>query len=346
MRKNFMFLIFFGLGIGWAQTQLPDGPPKLLDSVTPEYPVHLKEQRVVGSAQIICLIDENGSVKDAAVDHAALPEFGQAALAAVRQFKYQPAVKNGQRRAIKVAIPIEFSLGDGILAELEARRTKEPLPPGLPIIAAKEVDILPMLKKEIRPKTPEILKQSRQLGQTVMGFIVDERGVPRDVHAIVTTHAECAKEALAVITQWRFSPATKDGKAVRTAIELPLVFFPEDTSANGARVKPGVSSTLSDKVVRQAQAAEGGNFTPPRPRKQQSMEFPEEMAIRGQTGRVVVEFVINPHGEVCEVQTMDKTNAFFSTLAERAVSHWTFIPAKKDGVPVYCHVKQLIEFQY
>ena len=61
---------------------------------------------------------------------------------------------------------------------------------------------------------------------------------------------------------------------------------------------------------------------------------------------VTVEFVINPRGAVSEVKTTDTTNMFFSTLAERAVSHWTFIPAKKDGVPVYCYAKQLIEFQY
>lgn len=339
-------LLLISLVIGRAQTPLPDGPPRLLKSVAPIYPAQLREQRVIGSANILCRITEEGKVSDATVEYATQQDFGLSALAAVRQFKYQPAIKNGQNRATKVKIPVEFSFDDSELAGFEEQRAKESLPPGPPILAAREVDQLPGLKKEIRPKTPSPLSQSRQTGQTLTGFVVDEQGMPRDVHPIITTHAECATAAVEVIRQWKFSPATKEGKAVRVAIELPMVFFPEDTSANGARVRPGVRSTLSAKAVRQARDAEGGNYAPPRPRKQQPVEFPAEMSRRGLVGRVVVEFVINPHGEVSEVQAVDQTNAFFSTLAERAVSHWTFSPAKKDGVPVYCRAQQLIEFQY
>jgi TonB family protein len=338
-------LLLLTLAVGQAEPSRPDSPPRILTAAKPEYPAHLMEQRVIGSAMIFCQVDESGSVSDTTVEHASMPEFGAAALAAVQQYKFHPAIRNDREYAVKIRVPVDFNLSDSYLLKLDAERPKEALPPGPAVFKAMEVDTMPKLLKEIRPETPAALIETRQLGQAVIGFVVDEHGIPRDIHTLITTHPACASEAAAVIRCWKFSPGIKHGNPVRTAIELPMVFFPENPSANGARVLPGASITLDARITGLVPDPTGRKFTPPRVRKRHRPEFPEEMINRGLGGRVMADLIISPTGNVTHIKSHEKTNLFFSTLAERALSRWTFHPAKIDGVPVISHVRQEIDFR-
>jgi len=177
-------LFLLALALGQAEPSRPDSPPRVQTPVRPEYPAHLLKQRVVGSAMILCEVDENGSVSGATVEHASMPAFGAAAVAAVQQYKFLPAVRNGRVYAVKIRVPVDFNLSDSYLQKLDAERTKEVLPPGPAVFTAMEVDTMPKLAKELRPETPAALVETRQLGQAVIGFVVDELGMPRDVHTL------------------------------------------------------------------------------------------------------------------------------------------------------------------
>jgi len=301
----------------------------------------------VGSVDLQGVINEQGEVKDLVVNQASREEFAHAAIAAVAQWKYLPATKAGQPCAVRVGIPVGFALGPADLADLDARRTRESLPPGPGVHPVEQLDEWPELKKEIRPDTPGILKQERRFGQAVMALIVDEHGAPRDIHPLITTHAECAQAAAAVIEKWRFTPGKKGGRAVRTELEVTLVFFPENHAASGLRVRPGVRSGEGlerlPAELREARPIKQVG-TPPKAVKQVPPDYPGEMSSRGLTGRVVVEMIIDAHGRVTHVGTLGGANPFFAAMAERAFSHWRFKPATLDGVPVACRASQLIEF--
>lgn len=332
---------------GEAPVARPDTLPQPRIQPAPDYPKALREQRIVGSVDLRGLIDEHGDVKELVVDRASREEFAHAAIAAVSQWKYLPATMAGRPRAVRVGIPVGFALTPEDLAELDARRTKELLPPGPAVHPVEELDEWPELKKEIRPETPKILKQERRFGQVVMALMVDEQGVPRDIHPLVTTHAECTQAAAAVIEKWRFTPGRKAGQAVRAELEVTLVFFPENHAASGLRVRPGVRSGegLARLPVSQREAKPvGQGTTPPKVVKQAPPEYPGEMAARWQAGRVVTEFIIDPKGRVTHVRSAGEANPFFAAMAERAISQWRFQPATRDGEPVACRVSQLIEF--
>ncbi len=189
-----------------AEVPPPDGPPRLLQPVDPEYPATLKEQRVTGWAEIGFRVDENGTVGDITVVDTSFAEFGRAAADAVRQFKYQPAYKNGRPCAVRAQIPIIFDFDDDELAEMDSHRAKEVLPPGPPTVEISAVDEWPELKKEIHPATPAVLKAKSWMGQATVDFVVDENGDPRDVHVVATTHHECAEPAVVAVRQWKFTP--------------------------------------------------------------------------------------------------------------------------------------------
>lgn len=332
-------LVLFG---GGPAITRPDAPPQPREQPAPEYPLKLKEQRIVGSAQLQGVIDENGDVRDLVIVEATQEEFGRAAVAAVSRWKYAPAQKAGRPCAVIVGLPVSFALTAEDLAELDARRAKEALPPGPATLTIEEVDDWPVLRKEISPKTPARLEQERRTGQATMAFIVDEQGTPRDVHALVTTHAECAAAAAAVIRQWRFKPGHKTGRPVRTAIEATLVFFPANYAVSGLRARVGVR-TGDDGLKRLPRKLQEALATEmPRYLEQTPPQYP--WGARTLSGRVVVALVIDAKGRVTSVRSLEATNQAFAVAAERAVSHWTLQPAKVGGVPVACRAEQRIDF--
>ncbi len=84
-------------------------PPKLLHWVEPVYPAEARQQSVEGTIEIEALIDSYGSVKDARVlkGH---PLLDAAALKAVRQWRYTPAMMNGEPWPIEMGITLVFQL--------------------------------------------------------------------------------------------------------------------------------------------------------------------------------------------------------------------------------------------
>ena len=324
-------------------TGRPDQGPKPKVQVEPEYPANLKAQRITGFVNLAAVIDESGNVKNLVVQRASREEFGLAAAAAVAQWKYQPATKGGNVCAVRVEIPVGFVPSEADLAELDARRNKEVLPPGPPELTVAQLDEWPKLKKEIRPETPEVLVKNRRIGEAGIAFIVDEEGRPRDVHAVLSTDAECSVAAETVIKSWQFVPGRKDGRPVRVPLEVTIVFFPEQHWANGVRVRPGVK-TFIDKGERNK--PERKDLEPPKPVKKLDVEFPEEMGVRGLTGDITVDMIIDSSGMVTHVAPVGQNNEFFAVMVERAVSYWRFRPAKVNGVPVTSLARQRVEFGY
>ncbi|HMD10142.1 MAG TPA: TonB family protein [Candidatus Acidoferrum sp.] len=80
---------------------------KLISSVAPVYPILAKNQHVSGNVVIDALIDETGHVTTAKViSGPAL--LHQAAMAAVRQWKYQPASLDGKPVSMHLSVTLQF----------------------------------------------------------------------------------------------------------------------------------------------------------------------------------------------------------------------------------------------
>jgi protein TonB len=82
---------------------------RLLSSVSPAYPQLARTQRLSGDIKIDALIDVNGRVSAMKViSGPAL--LHQAAMDALRQWKYQPATLNGQPMAMHLTVTVQFKL--------------------------------------------------------------------------------------------------------------------------------------------------------------------------------------------------------------------------------------------
>jgi TonB family protein len=82
--------------------------PKLFVAATPEYPPSLKSANLAGRVMVAFRIGPNGAVYNPVVKSATDPAFGDAALAAVRVWRYLPQVVDGAPMGIDVVVPVVF----------------------------------------------------------------------------------------------------------------------------------------------------------------------------------------------------------------------------------------------
>jgi len=82
-------------------------PAKLVKSVPPVYPELARNQRISGNVQIDALIDADGNVSSMKV-LSGPPLLHQAALDALKQWKYQPAELDGKATSMHLTVTIQF----------------------------------------------------------------------------------------------------------------------------------------------------------------------------------------------------------------------------------------------
>jgi periplasmic protein TonB len=85
-------------------------PPKAILQVHPDYPPLAKQARVQGQVQIDAILDEQGNVVDMKVVSGP-PLLYQAALEALKKWKYEPTYLNDRPIAIELIVTITFQLG-------------------------------------------------------------------------------------------------------------------------------------------------------------------------------------------------------------------------------------------
>jgi len=86
-----------------------EAAPKLFVGLGPDYPPALRKQNIRGSAVISVRIAANGDVFDPVVKSATDPAFGDAALAAVRLWRFLPRVRNGYPVETVADVPVIFT---------------------------------------------------------------------------------------------------------------------------------------------------------------------------------------------------------------------------------------------
>lgn len=88
-----------------------DQPPRLLANPDPPYPRSLWERRVQGNLELSVRIDENGrAVTVSVLRSSGYEEMDRSAVEAIRNWKFQPAMSDGQPVAHDVTIPVRFTI--------------------------------------------------------------------------------------------------------------------------------------------------------------------------------------------------------------------------------------------
>lgn len=91
------------------QNALVDSPAKPFVGPGPEYPASMRASGIRGEAVLTVHVTPRGAVADPIVKTATNPAFGEAALAAVRQWRYLPKISLGQPVETTIEVRFDFA---------------------------------------------------------------------------------------------------------------------------------------------------------------------------------------------------------------------------------------------
>lgn len=86
-----------------------DWPPIVAHKVNPTYPEALKKSQTAGAVRVRLHVTRNGDVDSPEIVQASDPRLGEAALAAVAKWKFDPALKGRKFVDANIEVPINFA---------------------------------------------------------------------------------------------------------------------------------------------------------------------------------------------------------------------------------------------
>ncbi len=85
-----------------------DQKPRAVFQASPTYPAEMRGKKVEGVVSVVFVVDATGKVENPKVEKSSHAAFESPALKAIRKWKFEPAVRGGQRVASKMRVSIRF----------------------------------------------------------------------------------------------------------------------------------------------------------------------------------------------------------------------------------------------
>jgi TonB family protein len=316
-------------------------PPKIVRQVPPEYPPALRRNHVTGTVVVAFEVDESGTVRHPVVESSTNRGFEEAAILAVRQWKFQPALKAGQPVSMELKVPLEFNSPDfGWRDGSEVTGSSEKMPPGF------RYDTPPHTLLNALPVYPYELLRDNVTGSAQVGFVIGDTGRVIRTLVIKASRPEFGLALAAAVSKYEFEPALLNGKPTQAILNvvqpfsrgLPVI-YPEwhDTDADRALIER--LKAHPDQLIDPAKVE-----PKPDPHNQVSPVFPVNLRGRIAHGAATIELLVDEHGVVRVPRVVSATDPEFGYAAAQAVVYWRFDPPTVNGRAVVTHV--LVPFEF
>jgi TonB family protein len=228
-----------------------DQTPRASLQVGAVYPGELKTKGIEGWVDVAFTVDSNGLVQNVRALSSSQREFEAAALTAVQKWKFQPGRKGGRDVAVNMAVQIKFSLAGRPPEKTTATPPARPVfaaaavtvpldtpkvelldtPPPQPtaldgprVYALKELDSPPTPTLQIGAIYPSDLKRRGVPGWVNVSFVVDDKGLPKNVHAEDSSDERFELAAIEAVKKWKFKAGRIAGKSVTTQLNVQIKF--------------------------------------------------------------------------------------------------------------------------
>lgn len=215
---------------------------KILQTTDPVFPAHLLQVGVTeGEAQVAVNTDADGNLADWLVVGYTRPEFAEAAITAIKQWRFDPARLQGTPIGTTVEVSFYFEAKGVVISTsgpmdmLEARFARfrndryvyQPCD-------SRRLDRTPAPLVLIAPRYPGELAKQGVKGIVTIEFFIDETGTVRLPAGVAKDNNVLTALALDAVKQWKFTPPTSRGKGV--LVKASQAF---DFNATGERPSTG-----------------------------------------------------------------------------------------------------------
>jgi TonB family protein len=187
--------------------------PRLLSKIEPEYSDEARKAKLNGAVMLSVIVRPDGHPSDMRVIRSLGLGLDENAMAAVAQWRFQPGEKEGKTVSVMATIEVNFRLlpNHGFEPGWHTKRMIFQTPEGV---------TRPVLQHAKFPPNGD----SPENGTVTVSCLIDEQGAPIALRVEKSTASVLDAEASAMVRDWRFSPATKDGKPVAVSATLDVSF--------------------------------------------------------------------------------------------------------------------------
>ena len=290
----------------------------------PVYPPEPNADWTEEHVRVTFLVDAKGNVGEAQV--LAGPErFREPALAAVKQWKFKPALLDGRPVEVARVVNLPFaptgtparSIKEDYFMTMVG--SPEPVPPGDPFNS--------------EPIYPRLLEPRRLAGEVELVLGITPEGGVKGVQVINATHPEFLAAALETVAAWECRPAREGLMAVAGKKQATLSFYTTDETGrdnhadwmerNGIFLREPANTKIVDYFDEPVEAV-----------RMADPVYPYALLAAGTRGGARVNFTISPRGRVEDIVVYDATAPEFGAALAAAIAAWQFKPLQRHGETV------------
>jgi TonB family protein len=323
----------------------------LIQKVAPIYPPLARQARIQGTVMLKVIINKAGEIQSAQLV-SGHPMLAPAAMAAVKQWKYQPYMLNGEPVAVETTLQVNFRLEGGPAPQGGVVGS---VPGGLPSGAIGSVMSSAVLISEAEMETIRTVKVDpiyppAAIQQGIQGVVELELRINPsgdvDRVTLISGHPILAPAAIEAVKQWKYKPYQLNGSpatvetTVRMNFTLPGEIAPSDdalrgVSKNADKNTPGANLP---QRVRVSQGVESGLI-----RSRFHPAYPQEAKDRHVEGTVLLSVKIDKEGNVNHVELISG-HPLLAPAAIEAVEQWKYKPYLLNGNPVEVETQVQVNF--
>jgi TonB family protein len=323
----------------------------LIKRVAPVYPPLARQARVQGTVVLTALLSKTGDVKDVQLI-SGHPMLAPAAIEAVKQWKYQPYLLNGEAAEVETTIQVNFKISDkpvgvvgdspGGLSPGSIGSLANPAPPSaendqLPRVS--EAVMRPLRIQQVDPVYPLPALQNRIEGQVILNAVIDASGDVKSL-SLISGHPMLAPAAIEAVKQWRYKPYLLNGElaTVQTMIHINFALSHENDSQGAAIDTPFDSIPPPPRRIRvSAGVAQLLLLSKVNP------EYPADAKAQGIQGLVLLKVNIDETGHVVQVELINGDPALAQAAID-AVKQWAYHPYLLNGTPIAVETQVKVNF--
>lgn len=208
--------------------------PRPISVVRPSYPKEARKKKIEGPVVLHAIVTLDGMLQDINVV-SGNPILADAALEAVRQWRYQPSKINGEPVEARHEISITFKKDGGAVY-----LGPDDLSPGVPLEPAPDIqrrilagEFFGSGSEGVKyaqgtympdPEYAETARRAKYQCTNVLNVVIDADGQPLSVWVVKPCGEGLDEKSVAAVRQWTFRPATIDGEPVPVLISVETSF--------------------------------------------------------------------------------------------------------------------------
>lgn len=315
-------------------------PPRVVHQTVPVYPFLMRASGLRGEVQVAFEVDIEGRVRTCHVVRSLNPSFDDAALEAVRRWRFEPGREEGVPVVTRMQVPVVFQIEgepDGGGGPLRVTGKVDPmsLPEGY------RYDTAPRPLNTVLPVYPYVALRDEVSGEAEVHIAIAPDGKVIHAQIVSATKPEFGLALKASLEHFVFEPALLAGTPTRAALRFKQSFErfgrqPIYTSEDTLLLR--LEKKHPEQILR-LDDLDG----PLKPIARRPVEFPRGTASR--TGKALIEFLVDQEGRVRLPRVVSASEEPFGYAAVQSVSKWLFETPLQAGRPVVIKAALPIDFK-